>query len=1611
MSNRPKLRNLNLLNWLGRRPSAKVHSRQSSPRQTLAGVALACAMFAALPAAHAGLAAYEGFNYAPGNGALQRQTGGFGWSGGWQTVNNGASSVSTGSLTAGLSASPSGYDSHSTGNFVVSPNNTRSGRFLDTSAGGSFGLKGYLNGSGNIGAAGKTIYISFMQQPNGTTSYYELEFHRGDLGDPGRIGGIGNDSGGNTGVYLRVPAAGQTLIGPGSASVNFYVVRIDFQGGNDTVSVYQNPTSSTEPGTPTLAMPGAGDMSFNGISFGCFNNGRTVAHDEIRVGETWADVTSPGVYSAGLWDGGGADGKWSTAGNWDNDVAPVFAAGLTFAGNAHMASINDLTGVSANSIQFDAAAGAFTLSGNSLGLNGNVSFSGNPASSVTQTINLPLTPSVDITLDTPANGNLALGGNITSGHWLTKIDTGALTLGGTNSFSALSDSGGTMVITGTTAFTGGGAFYLADGDFINNCTATLIIQPGATLTVTGSYSDSGVIGRDSGSGTLIQNGGTFSFNPANAAYLFVGASGSTATHSEYDMHAGLLDMNGKTLGIALGANAAITCSVNQDGGVITNADSVYFDPFFTQGYGIYNLTGGSLYIGADGITNYPGGSYAMNLGGGTIGAAVSWSSSVNMTLTGSNGPVTFNPAGNTIKLSGVLSGPGGMTAASGGVLELSGANTYTGDTTVAAGTILQLDTAGSVPGALRLANGALANLNYNGAFAVGSLYTNGVKVPIGTYNSSSLSDFITGSGTLQVTSGISAGYWTGLGANNNWSTGGNWDNNSVPFFPHALTFAGNARLVNNNDLNGITVSSLTFDPAAGAFQLNGNDITLGGGIGFNGNPPAPVTQTVNLGMTWTSDETINTPTNDNITLNNNIIAGNFNLLKAGAGALTLGGAYDSFAGYSVNGGTNTITGGTTVNGSAGHRIYIGDSSPNNGTLVIQNGASFSVTGNFDDAMVLGRDGGSGRIIQNGGTFTFNPINQTYLFVGATSTVGTQAEYDINGGVLDMGGFTLGIGLGDNGVSYAAYLSQTGGAINNLFELDLGAVRAFGKGVYTLSGGSITIDFGGIASDSGAYAINLGGGTIGASESWSSSLNMNLTNLNGSVTFNPAGNLIKLSGALSGNGGLIVNGSGILELSGAASYTGDTVVNSGSSLQLDATNTSSSVFRLANGAILNLSFSGVHAVVALYTNGVALPYGIYSSANLPDFITGSGSLQVAGLVFSTQPQNQEIYLNKSQTAALITSAVGGPATYQWYLNGNPVAGATGGSLNLSNLQITNAGNYYVVATGAFGSVTSSVASLTLYAINNNVFAYDGFAYPAGAVDGSSQNDGFGWNGPWQHTDGNGVVITAGSLVAGGNAPSGFDYRSTGNSIEVPSNAQTRSGRFFDCSSSSLLYQQGFIDANGNIGADGKTIYLGFLQQPDRTSGFYEMEFHRGNLSDPGRLGGIGNDTGTGNVNLRAPNGVNNRSLGQGTTAVNLYVVRIDYKPGNDDVFVYRNPASGSEPLTATLTASNVADMSLNGLSVAAYNGPDVKHDEIRLGATFEDAIGLAVSNLLPPARTPNGYKVRFAATPGYQYRIQRAPAVTGPWTSVSTNIGPANAYIEFEDTSAPSNHAFYRTVTP
>jgi hypothetical protein len=63
----------------------------------------------------------------------------------------------------------------------------------------------------------------------------------------------------------------------------------------------------------------------------------------------------------------------------------------------------------------------------------------------------------------------------------------------------------------------------------------------------------------------------------------------------------------------------------------------------------------------------------------------------------------------------------------------------------------------------------------------------------------------------------------------------------------------------------------------------------------------------------------------------------------------------------------------------------------------------------------------------------------------------------------------------------------------------------------------------------------------------------------------------------------------------------------------------------------------------------------------------------------------------------------PPGYQWYFNGTAIAGATNETCTVGNLQTTNSGNFFVVATNLYGSTTSSVVSLTVYPPQTTVFS--------------------------------------------------------------------------------------------------------------------------------------------------------------------------------------------------------------------------------------------------------------------------------------------------------------------
>ena len=144
--------------------------------------------------------------------------------------------------------------------------------------------------------------------------------------------------------------------------------------------------------------------------------------------------------------------------------------------------------------------------------------------------------------------------------------------------------------------------------------------------------------------------------------------------------------------------------------------------------------------------------------------------------------------------------------------------------------------------------------------------------------------------------------------------------------------------------------------------------------------------------------------------------------------------------------------------------------------------------------------------------------------------------------------------------------------------------------------------------------------------------------------------------------------------------------------------------------------------------------------------------------TSQPASQTVIAGATATFT-VTAAGTPPLSYQWGFNGTNIAGATGASLTLSNVQPARAGSYAVLVTNAFGSITSSNALLTVIPPPPNCVPA-----PAGLV---------GW---WQ-AEGNALdsggtnsgILMNGVGFAAGEVGQAFNLDGTSQYVDVPNSA--------------------------------------------------------------------------------------------------------------------------------------------------------------------------------------------------------------------------------------------------
>lgn len=137
------------------------------------------------------------------------------------------------------------------------------------------------------------------------------------------------------------------------------------------------------------------------------------------------------------WSATPANGNLNDAGNWAGGSLPATTSAWVFGSSSATTLTNDFTaGRANNGITFAADAGSYTISGNSIALNGTIT----NTTALTQTINADLTISATRSLALSASGGtLVLGGNISGAGGVTATGPGSgvssLTLSGSNAFA------------------------------------------------------------------------------------------------------------------------------------------------------------------------------------------------------------------------------------------------------------------------------------------------------------------------------------------------------------------------------------------------------------------------------------------------------------------------------------------------------------------------------------------------------------------------------------------------------------------------------------------------------------------------------------------------------------------------------------------------------------------------------------------------------------------------------------------------------------------------------------------------------------------------------------------------------------------------------------------------------------------------------------------------------------------------------------------------------------------------------------------------------------------------------------------------------------------------
>lgn len=569
----------------------------------------------------------------------------------------------------------------------------------------------------------------------------------------------------------------------------------------------------------------------------------------------------------------------------------------------------------------------------------------------------------------------------------------------------------------------------------------------------------------------------------------------------------------------------------------------------------------------------------------------------------------------------------------------------------------------------------------------------------------------------------------GSGTDSDWSDTNNWSGIAIAA-GDSLSFGGSSRLVNTNDTAaGTSYDSITFQPGAGAFDLNGNYISLAGNI-IN---ESSMVQTDNVAMDVAENPVLN----------------------AGTGGMVLGGGITNTSAtwYTIHlQGTNgTLTGPVQSSSSelqenmeisldyvagasntwklAGNNAsYLTNLTVAGGGLTLGNGVDtpfLAITNNTGDAFYVGTTTNTAAAFTlNSGMLNISYAGGAVVEIGESGSTGIL---NVNGGVLNVSGKY--IQTGDSGG--VGIINQSGGMVNASATGDvIFGNQTNSSGVLNISGGMFNIPANAFVGFRGPGVWNISGSGI---VDVSANLNMvrnNTDSLYASGTINLNGGTLIINGesmgvqtgqtgAINFNGGVLEAGANSTSFMSPATppATFTTTVKAGGAIINDngfaISNASPLVHESTLGAIpdggltkqgagtLTLSAVNTYTGDTTINAGTLALTGNGSIADSPDIIVAGGATFNVSASPSFALGSGQTFSNRTSTATINGNVTTGSGTLSLtYAPETPSLSVINGAMNLvstTGIKVNNtgaalgAGAYTLISAGGGGLVTGALPS--------------------------------------------------------------------------------------------------------------------------------------------------------------------------------------------------------------------------------------------------------------------------------------------------------------------------------